>query len=89
MRQELLGHLRDHPELKTLDADLQHLFASWFNRGFLDLRRIDWDSSAAVLEKLIAYEAVHEISGWPDLQRRLQRDRRCFAFFHPACRGNR
>jgi hypothetical protein len=70
-----------------LDADLKHLFASWFNRGFLELRRIDWQSPAAVLEKLIAYEAVHEIEGWDDLWRRLAPDRRCFAFFHPALPG--
>ena len=79
-----LARLRDEPELKLLDADLRHLFASWFNRGFLELRRIDWQSPAAVLEKLIAYEAVHEIKGWDDLRRRLAPDRRCFAFFHPA-----
>ncbi len=87
MRREILPLLRQHPELKPLDSDLRHLLGSWFNRGFLELRRIDWDSSAAVLEKLINYEAVHEIKGWPDLQRRLQRDRRCFGFFHPALPG--
>ena len=87
MRSELTAHLRDEPELKLLDADLRHLFASWFNRGFLELRRIDWQSPAAVLEKLIAYEAVHEIKGWDDLRRRLAPDRRCFAFFHPALAG--
>src|ERR1700720_3914854 len=84
MRSELTAHLHDEPELKLLDADLRHLFASWFNRGFLELRRIDWQSPAAILEKLIAYEAVHEIRGWHDLRRRLAPDRRCFAFFHPA-----
>jgi malonyl-CoA decarboxylase len=84
MRKEIAGHLRDEPALKLLDRDLKHLFASWFNRGFLELRRIDWQSPAAVLEKLIAYEAVHEIHGWDDLRRRLAPDRRCFAFFHPA-----
>jgi len=84
MRRELTAHLHDEPELKLLDADLRHLFASWFNRGFLELRRIDWQSPAAVLEELIAYEAVHEIHGWHDLRRRLAPDRRCFAFFHPA-----
>jgi malonyl-CoA decarboxylase len=84
MRKEIAGHLRDEPALKLLDRDLKHLFASWFNRGFLELRRIDWQSPAAVLEKLIAYEAVHEIRGWDDLRRRLAPDRRCFAFFHPA-----
>jgi malonyl-CoA decarboxylase len=84
MRKEIAGRLRDEPALKLLDGDLKHLFASWFNRGFLELRRIDWQSPAAVLEKLIAYEAVHEIHGWDDLRRRLAPDRRCFAFFHPA-----
>src|SRR6202140_2142054 len=87
MRSELTAHMHDEPELKLLDADLRHLFASWFNRGFLELRRIDWQSPAAVLEKLIAYEAVHEIKGWDDLRRRLAPDRRCFAFFHPALPG--
>jgi malonyl-CoA decarboxylase len=87
MRSEISAHLRDEPELKLLDADLKHLFASWFNRGFLELRRIDWQSPAAVLEKLIAYEAVHEIKGWDDLRRRLAPDRRCFGFFHPALPG--
>src|SRR6476660_713654 len=87
MRSELTAHLHDEPELKLLDADLKHLFASWFNRGFLELRRIDWQSPAAVLEKLIAYEAVHEIKGWDDLRRRLAPDRRCFAFVHPALAG--
>jgi malonyl-CoA decarboxylase len=87
MRSELAVHLRDEPELKLLDSDLKHLFASWFNRGFLELRRIDWQSPAAVLEKLIAYEAVHEIKGWDDLRRRVAPDRRCFAFFHPALPG--
>ena len=62
-----------------------HLLASWFNRGFLVLRRIDWQTPAAILEKIIAYEAVHEIQGWDDLRRRLDpADRRCFAFFHPS-----
>jgi malonyl-CoA decarboxylase len=87
MRSEISAHLHDEPELKLLDSDLRHLFASRFNRGFLELRRIDWQSPAAVLEKLIAYEAVHEIKGWDDLRRRLAPDRRCFAFFHPAFPG--
>jgi malonyl-CoA decarboxylase len=68
----------------ALDVDLKHLFRSWFNRGFLHLERISWHTSALILEKLIAYESVHEINGWPDLHRRLEADRRCFAFFHPA-----
>jgi malonyl-CoA decarboxylase len=83
-RSEINARLSDEPELRLLDADLRHLFASWFNRGFLELRRIDWQTAAAVLEKLIAYEAVHEIKGWADLRRRLAADRRCFGFFHPA-----
>ena len=87
MRSEIAPRLSSEPELKLLDADLKHLFSSWFNRGFLELRRIDWQSPAAVLEKLIAYEAVHEITGWDDLRRRLAPDRRCFAFFHPALPG--
>lgn len=87
LRQELLAALRTSPDLAALDSDLRHLFASWFNRGFLELRRIDWNTPAAVLEKLIAYEAVHEIDGWSDLRRRLGPDRRCFAFFHPALPG--
>jgi malonyl-CoA decarboxylase len=69
---------------EPLDADLRHLFRSWFNRGFLRLERISWQTSALVLEKLIRYESVHEINGWTDLHRRLEADRRCFAFFHPA-----
>jgi malonyl-CoA decarboxylase len=84
MRKEFLPQLRGNPELKPLDSDLRHLFASWFNRGFLELRRIDWQTPAAILEKLITYEAVHEIQGWEDLRRRLSADRRCFGFFHPA-----
>ncbi len=84
LRRELLEEMRRRPELAVVDHDLTHLLASWFNRGFLELRRIDWSTPAAILEKLIAYEAVHEIHGFPDLKRRLERDRRCFAFFHPA-----
>ncbi len=84
MRHTLLGLLKDHPELAPIDDDLRHLLTSWFNRGFLELRRVDWRTSASVLEKLIRYEAVHAIQGWDDLRRRLAADRRCFAFFHPA-----
>jgi malonyl-CoA decarboxylase len=87
MRRDVLAALRDHPALRPLDEDLHHLFGSWFNRGFLELRRMDWNSSAASLEKLITYEAVHEIAGWEDLRRRLGPDRRCFGFFHPALPG--
>ena len=84
MREQLLTAIKSHSEWKGVDADLAHLFGSWFNRGFLSLERIDWRTPAIVLEKLIKYEAVHEITGWPDLHRRLEVDRRCFAFFHPA-----
>ncbi len=84
LRGHLLQVLRAHPELRGVDSDLKHLFISWFNKGFLELRRIDWSSPAMVLEKIIDYEAVHEINGWDDLRSRLRDDRRCFAFFHPA-----
>jgi malonyl-CoA decarboxylase len=83
MRRQLAAGLAAHPDWRALDADLLHLLRSWFNRGFLRLERIDWRTSAIVLEKLIRYEAVHAIQGWPDLRRRLQADRRCYAFFHP------
>ncbi len=84
MRADLLGVLRSHPDLRTVDADLHHLLSSWFNRGFLQLRRIDWNSPVALLEKLIVNESVHEVRGFQDLRRRLARDRRCFALFHPV-----
>lgn len=85
MRADLLKLVRDMPDLKPLDADFAHLLASWFNRGFLVMQRIDWNSSAAILEKIVAYEAVHEIRDWDDLRRRLDpTDRRCYGFFHPA-----
>ena len=85
LRKDLLRYLSDKPALKAVDDDLRHLLTSWFNRGFLVLRRIDWNTPAVVLEKIITYEAVHEIKGWDDLRRRLEpADRRCFAFFHPS-----
>ncbi|WP_353186754.1 malonyl-CoA decarboxylase [Bosea sp. (in: a-proteobacteria)] len=84
MREALFEAMEAEPALKAVDADFRHLFGSWFNRGFLVLRRIDWRTPANVLEKIIRYEAVHEIQGWDDLRRRLEpADRRCFAFFHP------
>ena len=86
LRADLLRTLDDHPERANIDADLVHLLRWWFNRGFLVLQRIDWHTSATVLERLIAYEAVHQIQGWDDLRRRLEADRRCYAFFHPALR---
>ena len=84
MRREMLKTLGTHPERAGIDADLIHLFRSWFNRGFLVLQRIDWHTPAVILERLIQYEAVHQIQGWRDLRRRLEGDRRCYAFFHPA-----
>ena len=84
MRRQLLKTLGAHPERAGVDADLTHLFRSWFNRGFLFLQRIEWRTSALVLERLIEYEAVHQIQGWRDLRRRLEADRRCYALFHPA-----
>lgn len=85
MRSDLLVAIRNRPELARADADFEYLFGSWFNQGFLVLRRIDWQTPASILEKIIAYEAVHEIQSWDDLRRRIQPpDRRCFAFFHPS-----
>jgi malonyl-CoA decarboxylase len=85
LRRDLLKQPKDDPAVQIVDADLQHLLASWFNRGFLVLRRIDWQTPAAILEKIIHYEAVHQIQGWADLRRRLDpTDRRLFAFFHPS-----
>ena len=85
MRADLLRLGGNEPDLKALDLDFRHLFASWFNRGFLVLRPINWESPAHILEKIIAYEAVHAIDTWDDLRRRLEPpDRRCFAFFHPS-----
>jgi len=84
MRAELLNFIKENQDLKLVDGDFQHLFTSWFNRGFLELHNLTWDTSASILEKLIRYEAVHAINGWDDLRRRLQPlDRRCFSFFHP------
>jgi malonyl-CoA decarboxylase len=76
----------DHrDDLAPVDADFVHLFSSWFNRGFLVLRRIDWSTPANILEKIIRHEAVHKINSWDDLRRRIDpSDRRCYAFFHPA-----
>ena len=85
MREHLIDALDRRSDLASVDAAFEHLFSSWFNRGFLVLRHIDWSSPAAVLDKIIKYEAVHEISDWDDLRRRIDPpDRRCFAFFHPA-----
>ena len=84
MREDLLDALPAAPALRSVNEDFAHLFNSWFNRGFLSLRQIDWNTSASILEKIIRYEAVHQIRNWDDLRNRLQpTDRRCFAFFHP------
>jgi malonyl-CoA decarboxylase len=84
MRRQVLRDLGANAHWQGIEADLAHLLRSWFNRGFLSLQRIDWRTSALILEKLIEYEAVHQIQGWRDLRRRLAADRRCYAFFHPA-----
>ncbi len=85
MRHDLLKMAEDDAAFAALDLDFRHLFASWFNRGFLVLRPINWKSPAHILEKIITYEAVHAIDSWEELRRRLQpSDRRCFAFFHPS-----
>jgi malonyl-CoA decarboxylase len=83
MRRALLARMAHKPELQALESDFLHLLSSWFNPGFLQLQRVDWNSPAQLLEQIIRHEAVHEIDGWDDLRRRLQPDRRCFAFFHP------
>ncbi len=85
MRQDLLELVREQPTLGRADLDFAHLLTSWFNRGFLVLRPISWETPANILAKIIQYEAVHAINDWDDLRRRLQPgDRRCFAFFHPS-----
>ncbi|WP_027580359.1 malonyl-CoA decarboxylase [Bradyrhizobium sp. Ai1a-2] len=85
MRADLLNLMKGNKDLESLDRDVTHLLSSWFNRGFLVLRRIDWSTPANILEKIIRYEAVHEIRDWNDLRRRIDPiDRRCYAFFHPA-----
>ena len=83
LRRSLLSGLAKHPEWRSVESDLLHLFGSWFNPGFLQMRQVDWNSPAQLLEQIIRHEAVHEIDGWDDLRRRLQPDRRLFAFFHP------
>ena len=83
LRADLLRHLDHHPELSALDRELEARLTDWFDVGFLELARITWSSPAALLEKLIQYEAVHEIRSWDDMRNRLDSDRRCYAFFHP------
>ncbi|MCK2096047.1 malonyl-CoA decarboxylase [Thauera aromatica] len=83
LRADLLRYLADDPALKPLDRELETRLSAWFDVGFLELQRITWNSPAALLEKLVGYEAVHEIQSWQDLKNRLDSDRRCYAFFHP------
>jgi malonyl-CoA decarboxylase len=85
MREQLMDAMDHRDDLAAIDNDFIHLFSSWFNRGFLVLRRIDWSTPAVILQKIIQYEAVHQIRDWDDLRRRIDLpDRRCYAFFHPA-----
>ncbi len=85
VRESLLKHKKQNPELGRTDNDFRHLFGAWFNRGFLLMQPIDWTTPAHILEKIIAYEAVHEIGSWRELRRRLEpEDRHCYAFFHPS-----
>ncbi len=83
MRAELLPQLKTDKRLLALDAELENLFSTWFDVAFLELRRISWDSPASLIEKLIRYEAVHDIRSWADVKNRLDSDRRCYGFFHP------
>jgi malonyl-CoA decarboxylase len=87
MRHSLLKLLERDAELAAVEADMFHLLSSWFNPGFLEMQQVDWNAPAQLLELLIRHEAVHQIDGWDDLRRRLQPDRRCFAFFHPQLPG--
>jgi len=84
LRAELLPQLKGEKRLLALDAELENLFSTWFDVGFLELRRMSWDSPASLIEKLIKYEAVHDIRSWADLKNRLDSDRRCYGFFHPS-----
>jgi len=88
LRAELLPHLKGDKRLLPLDAELETLFSTWFDVAFLELRRLSWDSPASLIEKLIKYEAVHDIRSWADLKNRLDSDRRCYGFFHPKLDGD-
>ena len=87
LRADLLPHLKSDKRLLALDAELESLFSTWFDVAFLELRRISWDSPASLVEKLIKYEAVHDIRSWADVKNRLDSDRRCYGFFHPRLDG--
>jgi len=88
LRAELLPQLKGDKRLLPLDAELETLFSTWFDVAFLELRRLSWDSPASLIEKLIKYEAVHDIRSWADLKNRLDSDRRCYGFFHPKLDGD-
>ncbi|MDB5964169.1 MAG: Malonyl-CoA decarboxylase, partial [Polaromonas sp.] len=83
LRADMLPFLKSDKRLQALDVEMEYMFSTWFDVGFLDLRRISWDSPASLIEKLIKYEAVHDIKGWSDVKNRLDSDRRCYGFFHP------
>jgi malonyl-CoA decarboxylase len=83
MRAQMLPHLKSDKRLHALDVEMEYMFSTWFDIGFLELRRISWDSPASMIEKLIQYEAVHDIKSWADVKNRLDSDRRCYGFFHP------
>jgi malonyl-CoA decarboxylase len=83
LRAEMLPYLKGEKRLQALDVEMEYMFSTWFDVGFLDLRRISWDSPASLIEKLIRYEAVHDIKSWADVKNRLDSDRRCYGFFHP------
>ena len=87
MRSEMQPYLKTDKRLRALDVEMEYMFSTWFDVGFLDLRRISWDSPASLVEKLIKYEAVHDISSWADVKNRLDSDRRCYGFFHPRLPG--
>lgn len=87
LRAEMQPALRSDPRLQALDVEMEYMFSTWFDVGFLELRRISWDSPASLIEKLIRYEAVHDVRGWNDMKNRLDSDRRCYGFFHPNLPG--
>ena len=87
LRAEMQPALRQEPRLQALDVEMEYMFSTWFDVGFLELRRISWDSPASLIEKLIRYEAVHDVRGWADMKNRLDSDRRCYGFFHPRLPG--
>src|SRR5204863_6861922 len=87
MRADMQAQLKSDRRLRALDVEMEYMFSTWFDVAFLDLRRISWDSPASLVEKLIKYEAVHNIRSWADVKNRLDSDRRCYGFFHPRLDG--